>query len=149
MVVRMHHLMRQRVLQVAPVPHRIAADQDAMLGVEPPALALDAAVRGQTGGAPAAQDVGGVHAAAVVELGDAVVEEQDGGRVGEQPVAEVLGAAHVAGLVGAEARLAVVEHAFGRDAAGEDVEVGDPPFGAGVEAGAGGVVFEVGVGFGG
>lgn len=139
--------MRQRILQVAPVPHRIAANQDAVLGVEPAALARDAPIGRQLGGAPPTQDIRGVHLAAVVQLGDAVVEEEHRRRVGEQPVAEPFGAGDVAGLVDAAAVLAEVEDALGGHAPRDGVEVVDPPFCFGVEAGAGWVVLEVGVWF--
>lgn len=61
----------------------------------------------------------------------------------EEPVAVLLGALDVAGFVGAVAGFTVVEDAFGGDCAGEGVEEGDPVVCGGVEACAGGIVFEV------
>lgn len=145
----MHHLVRKRVLEMTAVPDLVRADEDAVRGLEPAALPLDAALGGQPRGAPPADDAVGPEAAAVVELGDAVVEEAHDGRVAEEPVAVGLCALDVAGLVGAVARLAVVEDAFLRDAACEDVEVVHPPACARVEARAGGVVLEVEVWLGG
>lgn len=112
MVIGMDHFVGQGILQVAAGADRVAANQDAVVGVKAAALAGDAAVGGEASGAAAADNVGGVHFAAVVELGDAVVEEEDGGRKGQEPVAEALGAGDVARFVDAVALFAVVEYAF-------------------------------------
>lgn len=138
---RVDHLVRERVLQVLPVPDLVGADHDAVGGAEAARLAVDLAVLGQARGAPAALDVGRVEGA--VEAGDLFVEEAHGRGEGEEPVAVLLAALAVALLVGAIPGFAVVEGAFGCHAAREDVEVVHPPLCLRVEAGAGGVVGEL------
>lgn len=134
----MHHLVRQRVLEVLPIPHLVGADQDTLFRVEAATLAMYVAVLCQARWAATACNVGGVEAA--VEVSELVIKEADGRGGGEEPVAILLAAAAVALLVDAVPVLAVVEHALAGHVTGEDLEVVHPPFCLGVEAGPGGVV---------
>lgn len=147
-IIRMHHLMRQHILQMPAIPHLVRTHQDAMRGLEPAALPLHPPVAGQSSGTPRAADLVRAEALPVVEVGDLVVQKQDGGRPPQQPVAVGRDARDVAGFVGAVAGLAVVEEAFRGDGAGERVEERDPVVRGGIEAGAGRVIFEVEVGGG-
>lgn len=141
--------MSKHILHMASCPNRIRTHQNPVPRLKPTTLPLHLAVSRKTRGATTADYIRGVHALAVVELCDALVEEAHCGAVGKEPVAVGFAGAHVAFFVGASAGFAVVEEAFGGYPAGDDVEVVDPPFGGRVEACTGGVVFEVEFGAGG
>ena len=134
MIPGMHHLMRQRVLEVGLAPDLIGADQDARVWVEAAALAVDLAVLGQPRGAAGAHDVGAVEPA--VQRRDLLAQEDDCRRVLQREVAPLLALAAVPLLVGDVPRLAVVEGALGRYRPRQDLEVIHPPRRLRVEAGA-------------
>lgn len=127
-----HHLVAERVLEVLAVADLVCADEDAVLRAEAAGLPVDLAVLGEAGRAAPADDVGGVEPA--VERGHLVPHENHRGRVAEGPVPVLVAALAVGRLVGAVPRLPVVELAFGRDRARQDLEVVDPPGRLGVEA---------------
>lgn len=119
-VVRVHHLVRQRVFHVAPVAHLVGADQDAVIRIKATALLVVAFladdVRGGYGGAA----VGGP------EQGDVVRQEADDGAVGEEPVAVFFGARDVAVFVKGVFDAEVGGALGGSGGAGEDGEEGGP-----------------------
>lgn len=130
----MHHLVGEGVLHVAPARDLVRADQDAGVGAEAAALAMDLAVLGQARGTPGADDVGGVDVA--VQRGDLLAQENHGGRVLQDPVPPLLAGPAVALLVRHVPRLAVVEDPLGRHGPRHDLEVVYPPLCPRVEAGA-------------
>lgn len=132
--------MRQRILQMAPTPHRIRTQQDPMARTEPPRLPRHRPVRRYLSRTPSAHNVGCVEPAA--EGFDFFAQEAHGRRPGEEVVPVFLAARAVAGFVDREAVFAEVLDPLARDGAREDAEVVEPPGGGGVVVSAGGVVGE-------
>lgn len=56
-VVRVHHLVRQRILEVLPVPYLVGAEQNAVLRAEPTRLPMYAAILGKACRTAAADDI--------------------------------------------------------------------------------------------
>uniref|UniRef100_A0A8H7NAF4 Uncharacterized protein n=1 Tax=Bionectria ochroleuca TaxID=29856 RepID=A0A8H7NAF4_BIOOC len=77
MVPRVHHLMRQRVLHVLPVPDLVGTEEDAVVGAEAARLPVNLAVLGKAGRAPPAHDVVLVQVA--VEVANLLGQEADDG----------------------------------------------------------------------
>lgn len=148
---RMHHLVRQRILQMPTTAHLIRADQDAMIRTKPTALAhtprlpllggiaLGVALRHHLDARRAAAAPHVLSVQLAVQRGNVVVHETDDGAVAEQVLAPLVALGAVARFVAdvgvfAEEVFAGVAHAVR-----EDVEVVGPGR-AGVVAGDGGVV---------
>ena len=126
MIPRMHHLMRKCILQMPPIPHLICTDQNPMLRTKPPALPHHPSILRHPRRTPPAHHIALIQRP--VQRSNLVPQEADGGRVLEEEGAVFFAARAVARFVDAVAVFAVVFDAFGGDTAGQDVEVGDPPF---------------------
>ena len=135
-----HHLVRERVLQVAPIPDLVRAEQDPVRGAEPSGLPDHRAVLRHLSRTPTTHHVLGVQLA--VEPLNLVAQEAHARRVGEEPIAVLLAARAVAGLVGSVPLLAVVLYALARHFPRQDAEVVEPPARRRVVACAGWVVGE-------
>lgn len=119
-IISMHHLMRQRILQMSAIPHLVRADQNAVLRIKAAALLVVAFAAHDAVWSHGRGSVGGT------EQVDVVFEEAHDGTVREEPFFVGVGAGDVAVFV-YEVFGAEVGGALGRGgAAGEDGEEGGP-----------------------
>lgn len=133
MIVSMHHLMGHRILDMAPIPHLVRAQQDAILRIEATALVRRA---------PPTPDVLAVQIMVRAQRADLLAQEADGRRVFEEVVAVLL----AAGAVRLFARDVAVQEVllgfYGGGGRGEDAEEGGPGVEGGVWNEVGGVLGE-------
>lgn len=115
MIVRMHHLMRHGILQMAPIPELVCAQQDAVIRVEATTLGR--------GAAPAAHVLSIEIVAQQVEV---VAHEAHDGRVLQQPGLLRLAAGAVGRLVQVVFDVEVGVALFWAGGAAEDAEEGRP-----------------------
>lgn len=146
-IICVHHLVRQRVLEVATIPNLVGAQQDAMARRKPSRLPDDGAVLADVRRTPPADHVRLVQVA--IERLDLLSQEAYRGRVRKQPVAVLLALLAVALLVPSVAILAIVVHAFGGHLVRQDLEVVHEPLDARVVARSRGVILEKASGSGG